>query len=260
MSLFQGMGMEAPVDIAEQLVTRREEVRGEGRNMTDEEVITLLQDIAGVTQEEGPSLEETMRDIQNSGEAIMRDQLTAMQNAATFAMAEFGISSSMSVLASNFYRTQQTETANIARYMRTSAMGTAVMAANDIRRAASENLATGDVGGWLDRLMTGFTEQAMSMGSEFAPTGPPPEPEPGFHRRVFGFIQRFTAPGETRRTRAQARRRAEEAEDPAGQPLVRRSQEGQQQAIGARTGPPPSGTVHRIPLTYIAARGPGGGG
>jgi hypothetical protein len=216
-SLFSGMGQELPVDAARDIVLQggaaQQQARAEGRDVSTEEMVEILQGISGTIEEEGPSLEETMRDIQSSGETIMQDQLTAMRTSAGFAASEFAISASMSGVAGNFYRTQQAETLNISRYMQTSAMATSIMAANDIRRAASETLATGNVQGWLGDLIGGFSAQAASMGSEFAPIGPPaaaPE-EAGLVNRVVSGLYRFVRSNS--RTSSQQRRTSARSHD-----------------------------------------------
>jgi hypothetical protein len=194
-SLFSGMGQDLPVDAASDIVLRggaaQQRARAEGRDVSTEEMVEILQGISGTIEGEGPSLEETMRDIQSSGETIMREQLTAMQTSASFAALEHSISASMSTVAGNFYRAQQAETLNMSRYLQTSSMAQSVMAANDIRRAAAEeNLGRGDIEGWIERLAGGFIEQAQSMGTEFAPVRPPPGEDPGLAVRTVRGLRR----------------------------------------------------------------------
>jgi hypothetical protein len=215
-NLFQGMGVDAPVNIARDITERGgalvQRAREEGREVTTEEMTDLLQEISGTIEEEGPSLEETMRDIQSSGETIMRDQLGAMRAQAGFAAAQFGLSAQMAGMARGFYAAQLRETANISQAVRTGAMADTVRAINDLRVQSSELLGQGDYTGYLRTLTGGLVEEMFRMGTEVRAGGgslPPPSAdyEAGTVESITSWLHETVGLGGQRRRRQRQRTR-----------------------------------------------------
>jgi len=183
--LFQGItGQEATPEMIRDIVERGggaiQQARAEGRDLTDEEMVALLQDIIGVTETGDEDLADTMRDVNERGQAIMREQLGAMRAQAGFAAQQYAISAEMAADARTFYNAQMTETRATARLMRTSAIGTSIQAINAAREAGASQLGSGQITPeQYIRLMAGtLWESVQELGPDFqVPTEEPLIPE-----------------------------------------------------------------------------------
>lgn len=184
-NIFQGLGQEATPEMIRDIVNRgggaMAAARAEGRDLTDEEMLEILHEIVGTNEENTESTQETMRDIQQSGENIMREQLGEMRNAAQYSWAQLGISAAMARDASTFHRAQIAETRNMTRMMRSSAISDTLIAMNEVRtRAAERGAETGRMDEYIRTLTVGLMDVAGEMGTaNWGTTDPEPATELG---------------------------------------------------------------------------------
>ena len=99
--------------------------------ITIDEMHEIMLGVQETEVDEGEEARTTMRDIQASGERIMHDQLTAMQDAAGFAEQQYGLSAAMAGDAAQFHQTQMS-------YMRLSTDMMAVSALGDSMRLTAQ--------------------------------------------------------------------------------------------------------------------------
>lgn len=182
--IFQGLGQEATPEMIRDIVQRGggalQRARAEGRDLTDEEMLTILHDIVGTQEEGSQSVQETMRDIQQSGEDIMREQLGEMRRAAGFAWSQLGISGAMARDAAGFHRAQMAETRRMADMIRTSAISETLSTINRIRERGAATGAEQGVVGYAEFMVTELfgVLQGMGRGTGFFRRGGPQDAGP----------------------------------------------------------------------------------
>ena len=167
--LFSGLGQDMSFENIDQIVTRGSgaltQARAEGRDMTEREMLDALLGIDSTEQDEAEEMRTTMRDIQESGEAIMREQLGALSALAGYQRAELGVSTAMMKDAQRFHAAQVAETRAMANMMRVSTLGSAIRSIATLREeGATTFLGTGDVQGYLTHMARGLYGQIRGLG------------------------------------------------------------------------------------------------
>jgi len=180
---FRGLGVEATPDMIRDLVVRggalQQQARSEGRDITDEEMLELLQDIIHTNEDEGDSMENTMREVGAASDRVMREQLAPLANWANLQEAERARTAAMISVGEQFYQDQLRETTAMARAIEESNMREDLRAIHELRREGVSILQGGDVAGYIEHMARGLWTRVRTAGGPLdrnardAPVAPP---------------------------------------------------------------------------------------
>lgn len=108
------------------VVDRASDVIEGGGSLENVDMLELFTGVTDAQMSEGENTRQTMRDIQRSGEQIMRDQLGAMRASAGFQEQQLGIAAAGAEQARRAYNVQMGLQRAMAQLMSVSALGTAM--------------------------------------------------------------------------------------------------------------------------------------
>lgn len=161
---------------ARQVVARGREILGEQGTLAGADLLEMFTGVEATQRDEADETRDTMREIQQSGEAIMREQLGAMRANAGFAESQLAVSAAMAEDARTFHRLQLDFARTSAELMRASAVGGAVRGLGELfspEFAQQLRQAGGDperIRRFFGRVISGLTAQGIDVSALAPPT------------------------------------------------------------------------------------------